>query len=72
MLIEDAKLIFKKAWSIRLALLSAVFSVLEVGLPFFTDILPPGAMASLAIVSSVGSVIMRLIYQPALHTEEST
>jgi hypothetical protein len=72
MLIDDAKVIFKRAWSVRLALLSAVFSVLEVGLPFFTDLLPPGALASLAMLSAVGSAIMRIVYQPAMHTGEST
>lgn len=71
MLIDDAKNIFKKAWSIRLALISAVFSTLEVALPFFTDILPARSMAALALISALGSVFMRLVYQPRLHEEAS-
>jgi hypothetical protein len=66
MLIEDAKVIFRKAWSVRLALLSAIFSTLEVGL---TDLLPPGVMAGLAMATALGSAIMRIVYQPKLHQE---
>ena len=69
MLIDDAKTVFRKAWSVKLALLSAVFSTLEVALPFFTDLLPAGAMAGLALTAAIGSAVMRIVYQPKLHNE---
>ena len=68
MLIDDAVAVLKKAWSIKLAVLSAVFSAMEVALPFFTEIVPSGKLAALALLSALGSAAMRVIYQPALHT----
>ena len=64
--IEDWKLKFTKLWSIRLALLTAVFSALEVALPFFSGLVPAGTMASLAAFTAVGSAVARLIAQPSL------
>jgi len=57
-LIDDAKTVLLKAWSIRLAFLGAMFSALEVALPFFTplDIFPPTTMAILALFASTGAL----------------
>lgn len=63
-LIADAKQVLFKAWSIRLALLSAVFSALEVALPFFAPFVPPGTMAILAVFASAGGAIARIVAQP--------
>lgn len=63
-LIEDAKAVLLKAWSVRLALLGAAFSAAEVALPFFDPFLPPKTMAILALVSSAGAAIARVIAQP--------
>lgn len=63
-LINDAKTVLLKAWSIRLALLSAVFSAAEVALPFFTAFVPPHAMAVLAVFTSAGAAVARLVAQP--------
>jgi hypothetical protein len=63
-LIADAKKVFLKAWSIRLALLSALFSAAEVALPFFGEFAPPHTMAMLAVFTSVGAVVARLVAQP--------
>jgi len=67
-LIDDAKTVLLKAWSIRLALLGAMFSALEVALPFFQplDIFPPTTMAILALVASSGAALARLIAQPKM------
>jgi hypothetical protein len=65
--IENAARVLKQAWSIRLALLSAVFSALEFALPFLTDAIPPKTMAILAIFTAVGSAAARLVAQPKLH-----
>jgi len=66
-LINDAKTVLLKAWSIRLALLAAVFSAAEVALPFFAPFVPPKTMAVLALLASTGAAIARLVAQPALH-----
>lgn len=63
-LIADAKTVLLKAWSVRLALLTAVFSAAEVALPYFTGFIPPGTMAILAIVTSSGAAIARVVAQP--------
>lgn len=66
-LIEDAKTVLLKAWSIRLALLAAVFSAAEVALPFFAPFVPPKTMAVLALIASAGAAIARVVAQPTLH-----
>lgn len=65
-LIDNAKEVLLKAWSVRLALLGAMFSALEVALPFFVPlgILPPNTMAVLAVLTSAGAAIARLVAQP--------
>ena len=65
-LIDNASEVLKKAWSVRLSLLSAVFSAAEVALPFFTDFIPPRTMAMLAVVTAGGAAIARVIAQPKL------
>ena len=63
-LIEDAKDVLLKAWSVRLALLSATFSALEVALPFFAPFVPPYTMAILAVFTSAGAAVARIVAQP--------
>ena len=65
-LIDNAKEVLLKAWSVRLALLGAMFSAVEVSLPFFAplELVPPGTMAILAMVASSGAAIARIIAQP--------
>ena len=65
-LIDDAWRIARRAWSVRLALLAALFSGLELSVPFFGDFLPQRAMAGLALVAGIGSAIARLIPQPRM------
>lgn len=63
-LVKDAKRVLLHAWSIRLALLSAFFSAAEVALPYFAPFMPEHSMAILAIVTSSGAAIARIIAQP--------
>ncbi len=63
-LIENAKTVLLKAWSVRLALLAAAFSAAEVALPFFDPFLPPRAMAVLALFTSAAAAIARIVAQP--------
>lgn len=68
-LIDDAKTVLLKAWSVRLALLGAVFSAAEVALPFFAPFVPAHTMAILAVIASAGAAIARVVAQPALHQD---
>ena len=70
-LIEDAKNVLLKAWSVRLALLAALFSALEVALPFFAPFVPAHTMAILAVVASSGAAIARVVAQPKMHEREA-
>lgn len=65
-LIDNAKEVFLKAWSIKLSMLSAVLSAAEVALPFFTDFVPPSTMAVLAVFTAAGAAAARLVAQPAI------
>lgn len=65
-LIEDWKKVALTAWSSRLAWAAAVFSALEVALPFFDGLLPisKGSFALLALIVSSAAGIARLVSQP--------
>ena len=65
-LIDNAGEVLRKAWSIRLSLLSAIFSAAEVCLPFFTDFVPPHTMAMVAVFTAAGAAAARLVAQPKI------
>ena len=65
-LIENAKEVLMKAWSIKLSVLSAIFSTAEVALPFFTDLVPPRTMAMMAVFTAAGAAAARLVAQPSI------
>lgn len=71
-LLPDWREIVGRAWSIRLALLAAVFSASEVALPFFAPFVPPKTMAILALIASAGAAIARVIAQPKTMGGEQT
>lgn len=64
--VENTKTVLLKAWSVRLALLGALFSAAEVALPFFNPFFPPKTMAVLALVASAGAAIARVVAQPKM------
>lgn len=66
-LIEDARTVLLRAWSVRLALLSAVLSAAEVALPYFAPFVPQHTMAILAIATSAAAAIARIVAQPSMH-----
>ncbi len=65
-LIDDWVTVAKRAWSLRLAILAALFAAAEVGLPFFTDVIPPHLMAFLSAIAASGSAFARLIAQRSM------
>lgn len=71
--IADAKTVLLKAWSVRLAILSAMFSgfeALSLVLPHLDGIFPPEALAGLAALSAIGAVGARVVAQPKMHGEQ--
>jgi hypothetical protein len=66
-LIDNWKAVATKAWSMRLALLSAVLSAAEVALPYLDGAMPRGMFAVLALVVSISAAVARLIAQPEMH-----
>lgn len=71
-LIDDFSTVLRKAWSIRLALLSAMFAGAEALLPFFpffTDRVPPGILAALSAFIAIGAAISRLVKQPRMRND---
>lgn len=66
MIIEDWKRVLKHAWSVRLTLISSVFSGAEVILPWYTDSVPRGRMALLSMVVAIGAGVSRLLAQKEL------
>lgn len=66
MLHPDWKRILKRAWSVRLAVLSGLFSAAEVVLPLFVDAMPRNLFAVLAGLATVGSIVARALAQPRM------
>ena len=64
-LADDWRKIVRKAWSFRLIALSAVFTGLEVAMPFLDGVLPVerGVFAALAGVTSALALIARIMAQ---------
>lgn len=62
-LIENWRQILRKAWSVKLMILAAVLSGIEVVLPFFSDDLPRGTFAALSGLVVGGAFIARLVAQ---------
>jgi len=62
-LLDDWKWVLKKAWSVRLITLAGLFSGLEAALPLFTDSMPKGLFALLAVFVSIAAIIFRVVAQ---------
>jgi len=58
--------VLRKAWSLRLMLLAAVLSGIEVALPFFASEFPRGIFAVLSFLSVASAFVARLIAQKGL------
>lgn len=65
-LLDNWKAIITKAWSMRLMILAAVLSGVEVVLPFFSEAIPRGTFAVLSGVTVAGAFVARLVAQKGL------
>lgn len=66
-LLDDWRKIARRAWSIRLSIVAALFTAAEVVVPLFGDVLPRGLFVLLAFSASIGAAIARLVAQPEMH-----
>lgn len=65
--VPDWRRILRRAWSIRLAIIAALFSGAEVVLPMFAAELPRNLFAALSFAAIVGAAVTRLVAQPKMH-----
>lgn len=70
-LIENWRVVLRKAWSSRLILLAAGLSGVEVVLPFLQSALPVGLFALASFLVTAAALVARLVAQPQLHDHES-
>ncbi|MEK7945713.1 hypothetical protein WKR98_13230 [Pigmentiphaga sp. YJ18] len=71
-LIDDAHTVWHRLWSVRLALLSALFAAADVALPLWQGLLPARTFAAISTLLAVAAAIARVIQQPALRGDGDT
>lgn len=65
-LVPEWRWLVRKAWSVRLVVLSAVLSGCEVILPLFVDSMPRHVFAVLSMVAAIGAGVARVMAQPKM------
>lgn len=70
-LINGWRAVLRKAWSIRLMLLAALLSGVEVVLPLLEGVLPilPGIFAALSFVTVAAAFVARVVAQKDLDND---
>ena len=63
MMIENWRTVLRKAWSMRLMIVAALMSGVEIALPLFYDAIPRGAFAALSFFAVAGAFVARLVAQ---------
>ncbi len=58
--------VLRKAWSVRLSALAAVFMAAEIGMPMLASSMPPYLFVCLALVASIGSIWARVLVQKTM------
>lgn len=65
MLVQNWRQVLKRAWSVRLMIIAAILSGLEVALPLIDGVveIPPGVFAALSGLTVAGAFTARLLVQ---------
>ena len=58
--------VLRKAWSVRLSALAAVFMAAEIAMPLFAPSMPPYLFVLLALAASIGSIWARVLVQKTM------
>jgi hypothetical protein len=66
-LLPEWKRVVRRAWSVRLSIIAAILSGVEVVLPLFVDAMPRNLFASLSFLAIVGATLARVVAQPRMH-----
>jgi membrane protein YdbS with pleckstrin-like domain len=69
-LIKDWARIARRAWSVRLALLSALLGAVEIGVQFLAASQPTPYFAMAAAFTSLAAAIARIVAQPKAFQHE--
>jgi hypothetical protein len=69
---KDWRKILKRAWSVRLMVLAAIFSGLEVMFPLLELNIPPKLFASISGFLTAGALITRFVAQKDFDDENET
>lgn len=56
-----------RLWSMRLAVLAALFGALELSLPLWKGVVPDSTFAMLSTFSALAAAVARVIKQESLH-----
>ncbi|AXP07712.1 hypothetical protein SmphiM6_21 [Sinorhizobium phage phiM6] len=72
MIHKDWKKILKRAWSVRLMVLAAIFSGLEVAFPLFELNIPPRTFAIISGLLTAGALLTRFIAQKDFKDDDET
>lgn len=65
-LIADWRLVLRRAWSVRLALLAAVLGGLELLLQYLAPARPDGLFIAVSVVVNIAAALARIVAQPKL------
>jgi hypothetical protein len=65
-LVDNWESIIKKAWSMRLMILAAILSGVEVVLPFLSESIPRGTFAVLSGITVAAAFVARLVAQKGI------
>jgi len=70
-LVENWRLLLRRAWSVRLMLLAGVLSGAEVVFPLAcADVLPSGVFACLSFAVTASAIVARLVAQNGVYREQ--
>lgn len=69
MLLPDWRRVARKAWSVKLAILSAILSAVEIGVQVMAVVRPTPWFAMGAAVVSLAAGLARLVAQPEMRDE---
>ena len=70
-LVENWRLLLRRAWSVRLMLLAGALSGTEVVFPLVcADVLPSGVFACLSFAVTASAIVARLVAQNGVYREQ--
>ena len=69
-LIDDCWTVLRRAWSVRLFALAAVFQAVEIILPLFVDSMPRWLFSALTLAACIGGIWARVVPQKSLYNDK--